>query len=210
MDNVLSINHTKENVVDFEITTEGVETKDITVCLVVKAKGMDLCFEAKKKKGDEWSVKIPKLPMLDRTTYNYHIQVQSDGYHFEPLKGKFNVVGSAEVYSTAPKNTTLDPDDKKETTKKKAAAKKAVKETSQPWRAGEKPIEQLARELMEKQDFTPAEVDKKVQEAKDAVAEMPAGGNKDDKIRSILEEVGIKPKAPRKKAKLSLGDVFQH
>lgn len=198
MDNVVSINHTKENTLEFDITSEGVETKDISVRLVVKAKGMDLSFEAKKKEKDTWMVKLPKLPMLDKTTYNMKIEVVADGYYFEPLKGKLNVVGSAELYSTEPKNVTLSPDDKKGTTKEKKEVKEHRTPSSPYTKNSEKPIEQIARELMEKHNFTPAEVDRKIEQVKEKAEGVDT--SKNEKVIAILEEIGIKPKAKAKRS----------
>jgi hypothetical protein len=160
MDNVVTINHTKENILEFDLTMEGVENKDITVMLMVDAKDMSLGFKATKKEKDKWAVKLPKLPMLEKTAYKFHIMVHADGYHFEPFKGTLNVVGSAEIYSSEPKNVTIKPADDNPAKDKKAEAKAPTEKKEQKkeqkvaedvrGRSREKSIEQIARELTEK------------------------------------------------------------
>lgn len=185
MDNVVSINHTKENVIEFEMTTDGVETKGMSVRFIIEAKGMELGFMCKKKKGDEWSVKLPDLPMLERTAYKFHVDVIADGYYFEPMKGTLNVTGTAELYTTTPKNKTLEPEGKKKAPAKKKAVKERVK--TEPIRSNERSIESIAQSLMEQTKFdNPEQLTEKTEEK--------PSDNKDDKVIAILEEVGIKPK----------------
>lgn len=116
MENLVTINNTKKNVLEFDVSISGLDTKDVEVKFVIKTKKMDLVFAAKHEKGDTWSVNIPELPMVEKTTYKSSVVVIADGYYFEPMKGSVNVVGSHEVYSSTPKNTTLEPtsNDKKE------------------------------------------------------------------------------------------------
>ncbi len=222
MENVVSINHTKASTLEFDLTTEGVETKDIVVKFMIEAKGMEIGFQAKKKKGkdagDSWSVKLPALPMLEKTAYTYCIEVHSDGYFFEPLKGTLNVVGSAEIYSTAPKNPTLKSADSKD--EKKPAAKKKATEAVQtkPVRAREKGIEQIAQELMENKANQPKPAPKKkaatpekpqryteplIKKTEQEIVEEEHEGTKDQQVLAILEEVGIKPKSRGKRPRIS-------
>lgn len=194
MDNVVSINHKKENVLEFDLTMEGVENKGISVIMMVEAKDMMLGFKAEHKEKDKWSVTLPKLPMLERTAYKFHIMVHADGYHFEPFKGTLNVVGSAEVYSSEPKNVTLksgNEEEKKEKTSKKEDTKK---KTNEAWRGREKPIDQIARELMEGQKYSKEHIDKKVEEVREAAEAAGSEISKDEKVMAILEEAGITPK----------------
>lgn len=210
MENTVSINHTKDNTLEFELSMEGVDTKDIDVRFVVESKGMDLNFAAKKKKGDVWAVKLPRLPMLEKTAYKFHIEVITDGYFFKPFEGNLNVVGSAELYSTKPKNVTLEPnkeekpvedaaekEEKKKKEEKKVEEKKVVEEAQRNrTRSREKSIEQIARELMEQQNYSPKKIEDKVKEVKEAEAQAPVtnANRKDQQILTILEEVGIKTK----------------
>ena len=140
MENVVSINHTKENVLEFDISIQGIADKDISVCFVIKTNDMNLSFDASKKgKGDKWSVKLPKLPMLQKTAYKCVITVVADGYYFEPLNGTLNVVGSAEIYSSSPKNVTLEPS---------------------------KSAEEIARELLEGENYSKTAIEEKIAEHK--------------------------------------------
>lgn len=148
MDNVISVLHSKENVLEFDLTMEGIELKDLEVKLMVEAKDMQLGFVASKKDGDTWKVKIPKLPFLEQSAYPCYIEVHADGYFFEPFKGTLNITKSAEIYSSDPKNVTLGPkeeEEKKPAPKKKAAAKKkATPKKEEPKKEDKKPEEKVA------------------------------------------------------------------
>jgi hypothetical protein len=267
MDNVVTINHTKENKLEFELTMDGVENKDTTVMMMIESKGMVLGFKAEHKEKDTWTVKLPKLPMLERTAYQFHITVDVDGYHFEPFQGTCNVVGSAKIYSSDPKNVTLQPTEEKKPEpkkeEKKEAPKKAVKKKTAEKEAPKKdvkkdqkkddkkdvteadtaihdskaaqairdaiaaaqaatdlrknsparkvieeqkhkPVDELAREFLEQQKFTPEAVNKKVEQVREAVAEADKHDHEnDDKVLAILEEVGITP-MKKKRRRFSL------
>jgi hypothetical protein len=153
MENIISIIHTKTNEIEFDVTTENLDTKGIKVYLIIKTKKMELRFNAKQKEKDTWVVKLPVMDnFIDKTTYNCHIEVISDGYYFVPMKGSINVVGTAEIYTTTPKNKTLESDVVKKEDKKEN--KKKVKEDYVPGKVRynnrEKSIEQIASELIEK------------------------------------------------------------
>lgn len=166
MENVVTINNTKKNVLEFDMSIQGLDAKDVDVKFVIKTKNMDLAFKAKHDSGDKWSVTIPELPMVERTAYKCCIVVVADGFFFEPMKGTVNVVGSHEIYSSKPKNVTLEPEEgsKKKVEKKTPPKKTEVKE-SLPLRAREKTIEQLARELMSQHKEDTAK--KPIEEAKE-------------------------------------------
>lgn len=194
MDNVVTINHKKENVIEFDLTMDGVDREGAEVKLMVETKDMELGFKATHKTKDTWSVKLPKLSILERTAYNFYIEIHVDGYFFNAFKGTLNVVGSAEIYSSEPKNVTLKNDEGKADKKEKKAEKKSVSES---WRQSEKSIEQIARELMEKRDLTKDTIDQKAEEVHEA-ADGAEHTDKDEKVRAILEESGIKTKRGKK------------
>lgn len=110
MDNIVTITNAKKNTLQFELSIEGLEAKEVSVRFVVEtAKGIELGFMCKNSDGEKWEVNIPKLEMLEKTAYPFHIDVIADGYYFEPMKGTINVVGSQQIYASEPKNTTLAP-----------------------------------------------------------------------------------------------------
>lgn len=268
MDKIVTINHTKENTIEFDLTMDGIEVDGIVVKMMVESKGMELGFKASRKEKDTWAVKLPKLPMLERTAYKFYIEVHADGYYFEPFKGTLNVVGSAEVYSSDPKNVTLDStadkkkEEKKPSSKEEKTSEKKVSENMrhrsrekgidqiarelieqqennlkspklQPSsqhtkpivaetktvadekhdrveqilrefkdgkgaKANTTPVEQIARELMETQEFSPEKIDKKIKEVSEAIKNNK-GSEKDEKVIAILEEVGIVPTYKKKR-----------
>ena len=205
MADAVTIDNTKEQQLELEITVQGVDqTKETKVCFVIESEGMDFGFKAEKGESDTWVVNLPKLPMLERTTYDYKVVVISDGYYFEPASGIATVVGPRDVYTSDPKNVTVKPvkkdGEKKEKKEKKVEKKKPpVSETTRP---REKPIAQMARELMEMSgDKQPKFSDILLTEAEEIT---PEPDSKDEKVRRILEDSGFKSKVKRRpKFKLS-------
>jgi len=205
MNNVVTITNLKENILDFELSAEGIEAKDIVVKFVIEADGIEFAFPAKKAKGKSWTVTIPKMPTLERTTYNYCINAVTDGYYFEPLKGKVNVVGPQEVFATVPKQTAK-PKDKPPATETKAQKPEKKKISEQTFaKTREKPIAQIARELMEQQSMRTDGTSKLSKPSSD---EQHSDKSLDGKIREILESIGYKPKdtTSRTQRKFSLMD----
>ncbi len=108
--NLVSISNVKENVLEFAISITGIEKKDMMVKFVIEANNMEIGFNAKSVDDkDKWTVEIPALTMLKATLYPFHIEVVVDGYHFLPMQGSVNVVGTHEIYLTKPENITLEP-----------------------------------------------------------------------------------------------------
>lgn len=217
-DNIVSINNLKEEILEFTLSITGVDTKDMTTCLVIEANGMKLSFQAVKGEGDLWAVKLPALPILERTAYPYHLEIVAEGYHFEPMKGTLNVVGSHEVYVTTPKNSKFTPPvstEVKPAIKKESTAPVVYK--TEPTKQREKPVEQVARELMEanakktiippkKVEATPAVIVETVKTNLLPVipkTEPTVVPSKDQAVRDILEGAGMKSKA-KKKSRFSI------
>jgi hypothetical protein len=195
----ISINHTKENIIEFDLTMEGVETKDVEVKMMVETGTMELGFKAKNKEKDTWMVKLPKLSILERTAYKFYIEIHVDGYYFTPFKGTLNVVGSAEVYSSEPKNVTLKTTNNAKDEPKNApkGSQEEKKKVSESWRAKEKSIEQIARELVEQQKQEKDVPVKNTPVAESPIQQTLMSNGKDEKVRAILEEAGIRPKPKR-------------
>lgn len=214
MDNVVSINHTKPNTLEFDLSIEGVETKDMTVRMVIFASGMHLVFDAKKKKGNTWAVELPELPLLKKTAYDMVIEVITDGYFFTPLKGKVNVVGSAEIYSTKPKNITLDPAEKvEEKSEEKSDDKPAKRAKKVEVEKDDKKVEEKkpepkktdSKKVDDKKSEEKAEEkaeEKKTEESKKD--ETPAVKTKEEKIKELLKTTIASTK--QKKSKFSVGE----
>ena len=137
MDNAVSINHTKDNTIEFELTADGLASKDMAVKFCIDAEGVDIGFIANKKakSKDIWEVKLPPLSILTKDVYPFHISVHADGYHFEPMKGIVNVTGETKLFADKLENTTFAPrkktaTEKKEETVVKQAEKKEEKKES--------------------------------------------------------------------------------
>ncbi len=155
MDNVVTINNTKTNILELDVSVQGIDTADIRVWLSVLAEGIELCFECQREgQGEKWVVTVPPLPFITRTAYPCSVKIVADGYYFEPLTGTMNVQGSAEVYSTTPQNTEFKPADvpeEKSEEKEEVTEKVALGPAHQPKRRSrEKSIQQIANELLER------------------------------------------------------------
>jgi len=109
MDNLITISNTKANILEFDVEINGVDTADMAVRFIIEASSMELGFDSKKGDKTKWSVEIPALAILEKTSYPFHIDIIVDGYYFEPLCGSVNVVGEHTVYASKPENITLSP-----------------------------------------------------------------------------------------------------
>ncbi len=197
MDNVININNTKENTLEFEMVIEGTTTKEVDCNFVIVAKGMELRFPAALTEGkvDHWTVTLPEMGFLERTAYQCYTEVVAEGQYFKPMEGNVNVVGTAQIYTSAPKNKTLESDIKKQEVFKEEEQKREVKREQSSWRQSEKPISQIAKELMEQEKYGKDKIDEKVAEKKTV---SDGAKSKDDKVRAILEESGFKSKKKKK------------
>ena len=218
-DELVSINNLKENVLEFELTVEGLSTNEFDTKFVIHSADMELAFPCHKDETGKWSVKLPPLPMLERTAYPFHLQVVAEGFHFRPLKGSVNVVGSPDVYAAASKPGKLEsPSKPVEAAKPKT---EAVVHKTQPTKQREKPIEQVARELMEskKTEVKKPKVEATAVEAKPEVVKesllpkidvekkaTPDTSAKDQAARKVLEELGISVPKAKSKKRFSLKD----
>ena len=100
----IKINHLKQNTIEFELEVEGdkVEGEEYHVRFVVETHGVDLSFPCNVN-GKKCVANIPVLDFMDKTTFNFRVEVIVDGYFFEASKGVVTVVGSNEIYTTQPK-----------------------------------------------------------------------------------------------------------
>lgn len=193
--NIVTAINTKENTLEFNLTVQGLDANDVSVRLIVETEKIEFGFPCNKKDdSDVWTVTLPVLNMLEKTAYPFKLTVIADGYYFEPHKGTLNVVGSQEIYSSAPKNVSVKPkensdtdndkkdDDKKDDDKKEKSDK--VKESIKYTKQREKPIEQIAKELMESTLFKKSSNTHTMESTTKKVKE-------DDKVDNVLKNLGI-------------------
>lgn len=218
-DELVSINNLKENILEFELTVEGLSSKEFDTKFVIHSSGMEMAFPCKKDDSGKWSVTLPPLPMLERTAYPFHLQVIAEGFHFRPLKGSVNVVGSPEVYAAGTKNVKLESPTKQEAPKQKIV--ETVIPKLQPTRNREKSVEQIARELIESNKTTEAKKIKAIvappviapviNESLLPKIEIEAKKEsttaaKDKATRKVLEELGFQAPKNKTKNRFSLKD----
>jgi len=190
MDNLISISNVKENILDFEVDITNIETKDMCVYFVIEASEMDLKFECKRVENSKrsWTVIIPPLEMLETTTYNFHIDIIVDGYHFCPMNGNINVVGTHDVYVSRPKlvlnpsNVNKSINQAKEPIKTdNESIKEPIKKVKEPAKKVKEPVKKV-KEPVKK-------VKEPVKKVKEPVKENSKSSSKDSKIREILSNL---------------------
>lgn len=153
MENVIQISNVKPNTFEFDAQVQGLETNDMSVRFVIEAEGMEFAFPAVHQNGTKWEVNIPPLDVLKRTAYNFHIDLVTEGYHFEPLRGVVNVVGSPDIYVSKPASKVEPGAEAPKAdipTEKQKAAAPAAPEPVVPKNANSRSIEQIANDLMAK------------------------------------------------------------
>ena len=199
MKNTVSIINSKENILEFDLSIEGLDAKEPDVRFIVETSEMNLSFNAKKKEKNTWAVTIPPVPILERTAYNFRVEVVTEGYHFTPSSGTLNVKGPTEIYSSTPKNKTLETTNK-EGLKQINEMKEKTGPTAPPIpkttpKLGERSISDIARALVEEEAKAKTTTkDEPLTESVDTSNKKTPQKEKDEKILSILKESGFKTK----------------
>ena len=109
MENFVSINHVKENVIEFDVSVQGVNADDMRVWFIIKCDPIHISLPCTKLSGDKWECKIPPIPFVKKTAYPCVVAATIDGYYFEPMTGTCDIVGSAELYTQNMSNVTYGP-----------------------------------------------------------------------------------------------------
>lgn len=216
---IVSINNLKENILQFELTVEGLSTKDFDAKFVIHSSDMEMAFPCTKGENNKWTVTIPPLPMLERTAYPFHLQVVAEGYQFRPMRGAVNVVGSPEVYVNVGVTNQKLESPTKPAQAPKVKTEATVIPKAQPTKSREKPIAQVAQELMEANKISTKKkvvveakkvAEKKVEPIKETllpkieIEKKPDTSAKDQAARKVLAEMGIK--VPKANKRFSLKD----
>ena len=105
MDTIVSITNSRETELQFDISVEGVDVSTMEARFVIEADGVQYAFEC--KQGDEaakWVVKIPAMPHLKHGEYKFHIEIITNGYYFNPYRGKVKVTPEPTVARSEVKN----------------------------------------------------------------------------------------------------------
>lgn len=108
MDNIITITNVRENNLEFDLSVTGVDDSNAVARFVIRTEKVNFAFPCGRN-GSKWEVNIPAMPQLERTMYPFSIEFIADGYFFEPMVGQVNVVGTADIYITTPKNPTVQP-----------------------------------------------------------------------------------------------------
>lgn len=200
---IVTINQQKENTIRFGVSIEGANYDDASVRLVMEMpNGTSMSFKCVKSNKDEYEVTIPPMLQIERTAYPCSVEIITDGYYFKPLKGVINVVGNATV-AVQP----IVADMKDEPVKDKKSAKESlevfnVKPTMPD--LGVKGVKDIVEHLAEAPrqvaEVKPVETQINQDESK-SVKETSTVSNvvtNEDKVKHVLESLGIKTKPKRK------------
>lgn len=92
---MITIDHKKETTLKFNLSIDKVSDRDnVIVKFVIEADGMEVAVPCKYEQNDEWSATIPILTFLKKRSYDFHIEVNADDHHFEPIKGLMEMKSS--------------------------------------------------------------------------------------------------------------------
>lgn len=113
MDTTVSITNSRETELQFDISVEGVDVTTMEARFVIEADGVQYSFKC--NQGDEaakWVVLIPAMSHLKHGEYDFHIEIITNGYYFNPYHGKVNVtpeptVSKSEVKNDKPKTPVV-------------------------------------------------------------------------------------------------------
>ena len=105
MDTTVSITNSRETELQFDISVEGVDVTTMEARFVIEADGVKYSFECKQSdEAGKWVVRIPALPHLKHGEYDFHIEIITNGYYFNPYHGKVNVTPEPTVSKSEVKN----------------------------------------------------------------------------------------------------------
>jgi len=115
MDTSVSITNSRENELQFDISVEGTDVSEMRARFVIETDDVNYSFDC--KQGDEaakWVVKIPALPQLKSGTYDFYVEIITNGYYFDPYKGKVDVtpeptVSQSDVETKKPSVPVVKP-----------------------------------------------------------------------------------------------------
>ena len=115
MDTSVSTTNSRENELQFDISVEGTDVSEMRARFVIKTDDVNYTFDC--KQGDEaakWVVKIPALPQLKSGTYDFYVEIITNGYYFDPYKGKVEVtpeptVSQSDVKTKKPSVPVVKP-----------------------------------------------------------------------------------------------------
>lgn len=113
MENIILLNLNKPSKLEFEVDITGIDTSkavDVRFCIIVNE--ITYSFKAKQdeKNKNIYVVEIPVLKDIPKTTYPFKIEVISDGYYFEALKGAVNITVDP-LAKVTPKNIEYKKND---------------------------------------------------------------------------------------------------
>lgn len=207
MDNNVTISNSHESELQFDVSVEGTDVEDMQVRFVVKTKNINYSFLC--KQGDEaakWVVTIPAMKQLKSGDYDFVIEVITNGYYFDPYKGKVEVAPTPTVKAASSKpqkpvvKVSSSTDEKpKEKADEKKVEKKPEKKVEKKQETKESTeTKQLVDAFLKRRENKPplTEKEKAVKEALKQFKSKPLDIKKVVGEKVKVESTNILPKAP--------------
>lgn len=99
-ESVIRVVKGKDGRVEFDVAIEGAEELEAnTVVRFIIQVNKEFCIllHASHDEGDKWYVNVPDTPALGAGDYKIAVEVIIDNYHFEPAKGKLQILNEPKV-----------------------------------------------------------------------------------------------------------------
>lgn len=95
METQVLITNVRENELQFDISIEGTNVEDMRARFVIKDNGVDHVFPCvQSDTANRLNVIIPKLDYLKPGSYEFYVEVITNGYYFEPYQDTLTVVST--------------------------------------------------------------------------------------------------------------------
>jgi len=193
---VITLTAVKDNIFDFTLDIQGMDNLEgLRVQLVLHCNGIHYGFDCKRDGPEnKFTVTIPPLPHVERSAYQYSIEVVADGYHFTPVTGTANFTQDPFVSGTRPEiRTSVTPPAQRIHVPEKVITRhseKSIRQIAEEVTAANKAgvtSEVVDRIASEKISKTSVEKIKKIQRS--SLLKELAVSEKDNLVLSILESV---------------------
>jgi len=102
MSALVSITNIQDNELQFDIAVKGTAVSDMRVRFVIAYGAVSFSYVCKQgTEAAQWIVQIPKPDYIDGGSYDFRVEIITNGYYFEPYKGTVHVSSEPSVTSTS-------------------------------------------------------------------------------------------------------------
>lgn len=181
----INISTSQDTQYDFNLTATGLDIKSGKVFFCIKQDNdLSIQIRCKHLTGQQWLVKFPK-GAFEFGEHDFDLCVVVNDFYFEPMSGKLNVVSSGSVSvnnkEDKPKENTEDKSKQKDQQKQTDKSEKSKKDIPK------KEIkEDTAETVKEQSSKTTQSTDYQFFTTDHPYGKLPDRGEKDRKVREIL------------------------